>query len=718
MNGYQDSDAGTVTLTATDADGMQSILSFELIANTYPINQVCYTDLGGCGNDGGAESTQENIYYSFSFFTKVFDTVWPAGTGQLISDDFNGDGKIDIAVTQYQSNPKLVIIQNGCIPNTICSESDFSIRVEYPTQAGETWMPASGDFNGDGKVDIAVAGFSQISLFKNTSSENISFEYIGSLSPGCCSKNIKSADLNNDGLKDLVVTGLVGGAKIYIQNSTAFSFDEILLEDTYSDAWGLEVYDLNNDNYPEIILRDIHSASIEIIPNNSNSTSYSRGNKITIPTPESGSGWSSGLSVYDANNDGFPDVLYAMPSGVSLLENQGNFEFKNHNIINYDGDLFSLLNILIDDFNNDGNEYIIIGDRNDNGSVYLLNDNFTSIRINDHIYGSGFFIKADLNNDECKEIISTTRYGEYPGSHINISSIGECSNDGGTDIPTYRLPDTGQTESYTSTFGEDSDYLIHPFAYRDNGDGTVTDLNTDLMWQQATSDSGMSWDSAGSHCTGLSLAGYSDWRLPAANELQSIVDYGESEPSIDITAFPGTQTSNYWTSITNVSVTSNAWLVSSSNGTVGSYGKSYSYYVRCVRGSSSPTSFTDNSDGTVTDNTTGLMWQQATSSSMMDWEAALTYCEGLSLANQSDWRLPNVKELGSIVDRSKYDPAIDTTAFPGTQFSYYWSSTTGVDITSDAWGVYFSNGRVSSYYSKSESYKSYSYYVRCVRGGN
>jgi hypothetical protein len=48
MSGYQDSDAGTVTLTATDADGMQSILSFELIANTYPINQVCYTDLGGC----------------------------------------------------------------------------------------------------------------------------------------------------------------------------------------------------------------------------------------------------------------------------------------------------------------------------------------------------------------------------------------------------------------------------------------------------------------------------------------------------------------------------------------------------------------------------------------------------------------------------------------------------------------------------------------------
>jgi hypothetical protein len=271
----------------------------------------------------------------------------------------------------------------------------------------------------------------------------------------------------------------------------------------------------------------------------------------------------------------------------------------------------------------------------------------------------------------------------------------------------YYLPDTGQTESYTDTFGEDSDYLIYPPAYQDNGDGTVTDLNTGLMWQQAASGSQMDWDSAGSYCSGLSLAGYSDWRLPAADELQSIVDYGRSNPAIDTTAFPGAQSSNYWSSTTH-DYKSEAWNVDFNGGQAGYHNGGY---VRCVRGGSSATSFTDNSDGTVTDQKTGLMWQQATSSSMIDWEASLTYCEDLTLASQSDWRLPNIKELGSIVDGSQSGPPIDTTAFPGAQSSNYWSSTTHVDYTSEAWNVDF-NGGHAGYHSKS-----YGGYVRCVRGG-
>jgi hypothetical protein len=274
----------------------------------------------------------------------------------------------------------------------------------------------------------------------------------------------------------------------------------------------------------------------------------------------------------------------------------------------------------------------------------------------------------------------------------------------------YCLPDTGQTESYTDTFGEDSDYLIHPPAYQDNGDGTVTDLNTGLMWQQAISGSPMDLDSANSYCSRLSLAGYSDWRLPAADELQSIVDYGKSNPAIDATAFPATQSSYYWSSIAYVNSTSSAWLVLFSNGGVSGDGKRSIYYVRCVRGNSSVSSFTDNGDGTVTDNTTRLVWQQAAADSR-DWEAALSYCEGLTLANQSDWRLPNIKELGSIVDRSQSSPAIDTTAFPGTQSSYYWSSATYVSDTSLAWRVDFYDGYVSY------DDKDYGYYVRCVRGG-
>ena len=121
--------------------------------------------------------------------------------------------------------------------------------------------------------------------------------------------------------------------------------------------------------------------------------------------------------------------------------------------------------------------------------------------------------------------------------------------------------------------------------------------------------------------------------------------------------------------------------------------------------------FTDNGDQTITDNRTDLIWQKEDASTTRNWEGAITYCEGLTLASQSDWRLPNIRELESIVDDSTCSPAIDSTYFPNTNSSEYWSSTTNAGGTSDAWHVDFSDGGVD-YNDKGDRY-----YVRCVRGG-
>ena len=127
-------------------------------------------------------------------------------------------------------------------------------------------------------------------------------------------------------------------------------------------------------------------------------------------------------------------------------------------------------------------------------------------------------------------------------------------------------------------------------------------------------------------------------------------------------------------------------------------------------GISAAGNLTDNLNGTVTDSGTLLIWQQG-ENSVMTWEAALTYCEGLSLAGQADWRLPNHKELLSLVDYTRYNPSINTTFFPNAISSNYWSSTTMVYGTTTAWNVVFDYG-----YSSGNA-KTFSIYVRCVRGG-
>ncbi len=121
--------------------------------------------------------------------------------------------------------------------------------------------------------------------------------------------------------------------------------------------------------------------------------------------------------------------------------------------------------------------------------------------------------------------------------------------------------------------------------------------------------------------------------------------------------------------------------------------------------------YTDNGDNTVTDSITGLMWQQEDDNTTRTWEAAITYCEDLTLAGYGDWRLPNINELESIADDTVFSPAIDTVAFPNTNSSGYWSSTTFAFSTGYAWGVSFHGGYVYS------SNKTYSDYFRCVRGG-
>lgn len=118
--------------------------------------------------------------------------------------------------------------------------------------------------------------------------------------------------------------------------------------------------------------------------------------------------------------------------------------------------------------------------------------------------------------------------------------------------------------------------------------------------------------------------------------------------------------------------------------------------------------FTKSND-MVTDSKTGLIWQDNTVSDTMTWQNAIDYCESLTLGDENDWKLPNKKELLSIVDYTSRNYPVISSVFQHTSPSYYWSSTAYAPHTYQAWYVSFYYGGTSA------KAKNDSLYVRCVR---
>lgn len=120
-------------------------------------------------------------------------------------------------------------------------------------------------------------------------------------------------------------------------------------------------------------------------------------------------------------------------------------------------------------------------------------------------------------------------------------------------------------------------------ALQDNGDGTVTDMDTGNTWQQVDDDIERDWKSAQSYCGDLSLGGKTDWRLPTPAELASIVVYHSTYPTIDKTLFPSTDSSGYWSATSMEGNSWQAWHVDFHFGSIDFSRKKESHYVRCIR---------------------------------------------------------------------------------------------------------------------------------------
>lgn len=282
------------------------------------------------------------------------------------------------------------------------------------------------------------------------------------------------------------------------------------------------------------------------------------------------------------------------------------------------------------------------------------------------------------------------------------------------------LPDTGQNLSYTNTFGEDQDYTINPPSYTNNANGTITDNVTQLMWQQG--DGGeMTIENAILYAQNLVLGGFSDWRLPIPIEGFSILNHQNNNPAMNTTFFTSSAAGYWWTSIFQAGDASKVWCTNAGGG-IGNHPKSETisaggtkkFHTRCVRDMTTPSTivnhFTDNGNGTITDNLTQLIWQKAPNTTAQTWEAALGYAENLNLANILDWRLPNIKELQSLNDESLTNPSTNTTYFATIGVKNYWSATSLPNQILKAW-YWNTQFGITTYDTKTNSN-----YVICVSG--
>ena len=291
-------------------------------------------------------------------------------------------------------------------------------------------------------------------------------------------------------------------------------------------------------------------------------------------------------------------------------------------------------------------------------------------------------------------------------------------------------PDSGQRKCYDNSreiacpapnepfYGQDASYAINLPKYEIktiNGDEVIIDHITGLTWQRRDDGIKRTWYEAIDYCDNLALAGYSDWRRPTWKELQSMANYGYLDPAVNpATAdfgYSAAPDDCYWSATTPSFPSSSALKACFRNNQIIIGDKNEKNYARAVRGRTLEFGhFRDNGDGTVTDITTGLMWEQ-TETRAMTWEKALAFSENLDLAGFRDWRLPTIRELSRLVDDSRREPSIDTAYFPGCRPSFYWSSTTHALYPGFAWHVRFDDGLVRA------GHKGRRYYVRAVRGG-
>ena len=279
----------------------------------------------------------------------------------------------------------------------------------------------------------------------------------------------------------------------------------------------------------------------------------------------------------------------------------------------------------------------------------------------------------------------------------------------------------------------------------DLGNGTVRDNITCLVWEKSNPTAQGTWQDSYDRCQKLAQDGYGgfdDWRLPTRVELASI-----SDVTLGSTGFPKVfgvtsgyyVTGSFWykTILTanDAKPEDRVWGYGTNGFTSNAIVRSNTNNVtRCVRGNGKgeaadayavepPNHYTvtgSGADATITDNYTGLIWQQTFSAMRMPWSDAASYCASQTTGGLTGWRVPTLNELASTVNEALVAPAVNRTVFPKTngacdETGWYWAAEAS-KVGGTAWGLSYCDGYTGANAGTSSSAWNYftDGYVRCV----
>ncbi len=290
---------------------------------------------------------------------------------------------------------------------------------------------------------------------------------------------------------------------------------------------------------------------------------------------------------------------------------------------------------------------------------------------------------------------------------VTGTGITECQDEDGQKI---NCPQPGQ-----SCFGQDANYTRPAQTYNLGDTAAVVDPHTNLTWQRNDDDIQRAWQEAKDYCAALRINDQSDWRLPSIRELETTVDFKcANNLCINVTAFPNTELhGSYWTATDDSVDSGKAWIVTFAGGTSVAGDKSGSAFTRCVSGASLSSGPYSTANGVVSDAATGLMWEQADSDAGLTWSDALAYCQSRTTGGYEDWRLPNIRDLESIVDFSRNTPALPTAFTVTNPGLWFW---TGSPYSIDNWSDAHAYG-ISIELGYTDYLSGNGIHALCVRGG-